>query len=79
MDSITQARVLQLLTGVDVTYSKKRPRLVWVRSEVPFERLQNYTAVFSGMPVEYPHIQLLGELTMEFFAWANGLLYSSNQ
>ena len=56
MDSIIQARVSQLLSGVDATYSKERPRLAWVRSEVPPERLQNYTTLFSGIPVEHPHV-----------------------
>ena len=65
MDSIIQARVLQLLSGVDAMYSKECPRLAWARSEVSPERLQSYTTVFTGISVEYPHIQLLGELGKE--------------
>lgn len=65
MDNITQTRVLQLLSGVDASYSNERPRLAWVRAEVSPECLGNYTTLFSSIPIDRPYIQLLGDLGNE--------------
>lgn len=65
MDSTVQARIFQLLSGIDTTNSKERPRLAWVRSEVSPDRLQDYTVLFSGHSVDQPYIQLLGDLGIE--------------
>ncbi|KGF02589.1 hypothetical protein [Actinomyces sp. S4-C9] len=65
MESTVQTRVLQLLSGVDTTFSEQRPKLAWMRSDVPADDLQKYTVLFSGTPLQQPYIQLLGDLGTE--------------
>ncbi|MDO5034451.1 MAG: hypothetical protein Q4E01_03590 [Actinomycetaceae bacterium] len=66
MESTVQSRVLQLLSGVDSTYSKEEPRIAWIQTQNPSDLdAADYTVVFSANPTGERNIQLLGDFGTE--------------